>query len=110
MDCNCRCPPGITTSGNGINQDAAEDCRMLAPGYTLNGLSDKSPVFCPVGTFSTGNVLIADIVRQTQLNAICLPCPNNTWSLEPGAFAASACKCACCWAAHHPRTCDMPQI
>eukprot|EP00775_Hariotina_reticulata_P005167 gene5167-5405_t len=89
-----QCPPGTTTSGTGLDQDTAEDCRLLVPGYTLNGLADKSPVPCPVGTYSIGNLLIADIVRQAQLEAICLPCPSNTWSLEPGTDSASACTSA----------------
>eukprot|EP00775_Hariotina_reticulata_P009696 gene9696-9855_t len=87
-----QCPPGTTTSGTGTDQDAAEDCRMLVAGYTLNGLSDKSPVLCPVGTYSTGGTVIADIVRQVQLDNICQACPANTWSLEPGAFSTAACS------------------
>jgi hypothetical protein len=86
-----QCPPGTTTNGTGLLQDTADDCRMLVAGYTLNGLSDKSPVLCPVGTYSVGNVLIADIERQAQLDAICQSCPSNTWSLEPGAFSAGTC-------------------
>jgi hypothetical protein len=91
----CRCPPGTTTNGTGTgtDQDAADDCGMLAAGYTLNGITDKSPVLCPVGTYSDGGDLIASIVTQAQVDLLCTSCPTSQWTLEPGATSDADCTC-----------------
>jgi hypothetical protein len=88
-----QCPPGTTTNGTGTgtDQDAADDCGMLAAGYTLNGITDKSPVLCPVGTYSDGGDLIASIVTQAQVDLLCTSCPTSQWTLEPGATSDADC-------------------